>query len=69
MDRLLAEKHEVLGFDNFIIGRAENLAHLTAVRRFRFEQDVSQPFRFGRGRRGAALRLARQPSRLSAMAD
>ena len=45
VDRLLAEKHEVLGFDNFITGRAENLAHLTAVRRFRFvEQDVSQPF-------------------------
>ena len=45
VDRLLAEKHEVLGFDNFITGRPENLAHLATVRRFRFvEQDVSQPF-------------------------
>ena len=45
VDRLLAEKHEVLGLDNFITGRAENIAHLGSERRFRFaEQDVSQPF-------------------------
>ena len=45
VDRLLAEKHDVLGFDNFITGRPENLAHLTSMPRFRFtEQDVSQPF-------------------------
>ncbi len=44
-DRLLAEGHEVLGYDNLITGDEKNLVHLAAHRRFRFvRQDVSQPF-------------------------
>ena len=44
-DRLLAEGHDVLGYDNLITGSRENLAHLDGNRRFRFvRQDVSQPF-------------------------
>ena len=40
-DRLLAEGHEVLGVDNFVTGRPENLAHLAGNSRFTFiEQDV-----------------------------
>lgn len=42
-DRFLADGHEVLGMDNFITGRAENLAHLMGHERFRFvRHDVSQ---------------------------
>jgi dTDP-glucose 4,6-dehydratase len=41
-DRLLAEGWEVLGLDNFITGREENLAHLTNNTKFSFERaDVS----------------------------
>jgi len=42
-DRLLAEGHHVLGMDNFITGRAENLAHLSGEDRFTFiRHDVSE---------------------------
>lgn len=42
-DRFLAEGHEVIGMDNFITGRAQNLAHLMGNERFRFvRHDVSQ---------------------------
>jgi dTDP-glucose 4,6-dehydratase len=37
-DRLLAEGWEVLGLDNFITGRKENLAHLKNNTRFSFEE-------------------------------
>jgi dTDP-glucose 4,6-dehydratase len=41
-DRLLAEGWEVLGLDNFITGREENLSHLGNDRKFAFVQgDVS----------------------------
>ncbi|NOQ40557.1 MAG: NAD-dependent epimerase/dehydratase family protein [Anaerolineales bacterium] len=41
-DRLLKEGHEVIGMDNFITGRPENLAHLGNQERFTFiEHDVS----------------------------
>ena len=44
-DRFLADGHEVVGFDNFITGQAENLAHLVGNAKFRFvQQDVSEPF-------------------------
>jgi len=44
-DRLLAEGHAVVGMDNFITGREENLTHLAKQRRFRLvRQDVSQPY-------------------------
>ncbi len=43
-DRLLAEGHSVVGVDNFLTGKAENLAHLAANPRFEFiEQDVTEP--------------------------
>jgi len=42
-DRFLADGHEVVGIDNFITGRPENLAHLMGNERFRFvRHDVSQ---------------------------
>ena len=41
-DRFLAEGWEVLGIDNFITGRKENLAHLAGNGKFMFvEADVS----------------------------
>jgi dTDP-glucose 4,6-dehydratase len=41
-DRFLAEGHEVVGMDNFITGRPENVAHLLGRRDFRFvEHDVT----------------------------
>ena len=44
-DRLLAEGHAVLGLDNFITGRPENLAHLRDEPGFAFvEHDISTPF-------------------------
>lgn len=42
-DRLIAEGHTVLGIDNLITGRRENLAHLEGDPRFRLlEADVSK---------------------------
>jgi dTDP-glucose 4,6-dehydratase len=41
-DRLLAEGHDVVGMDNFITGKPENLTHLAANERFLFiRHDVS----------------------------
>ncbi|MDZ7843817.1 MAG: UDP-glucuronic acid decarboxylase family protein [Anaerolineales bacterium] len=42
-DRLLAEGHQVIGMDNFITGRPENLAHLANQENFSFiRHDVSE---------------------------
>lgn len=42
-DRFLADGHDVIGMDNYITGRPENLAHLAGHPRFRFVQhDVSK---------------------------
>jgi len=42
-DRLIAEGHQVIGMDNFVTGRPENLDHLRDEPRFSFiEHDVSQ---------------------------
>lgn len=42
-DRLIEEGHQVIGMDNFITGRRENLAHLSGHERFSFiRHDVSQ---------------------------
>jgi dTDP-glucose 4,6-dehydratase len=42
-DRFLAEGHQVVGVDNFITGRPDNLAHLMGRRDFRFlEHDVTE---------------------------
>jgi dTDP-glucose 4,6-dehydratase len=41
-DRLIAEGHEVIGMDNFITGKEENLAHLAGNKHFQFiRHDVS----------------------------
>jgi dTDP-glucose 4,6-dehydratase len=48
-DRLLAEGHSVLGVDNLSTGTLDNLAHLAAEPRFRFEvRDICEPFDPGR---------------------
>ena len=42
-DRLIKENHQVIGMDNFITGRPENLAHLDQNEHFSFiEHDVSE---------------------------
>ena len=42
-DRLLAEGHHVVGMDNYVTGRPENIEHLGREARFSFiEQDVSE---------------------------
>jgi dTDP-glucose 4,6-dehydratase len=44
-DRLLGERHSVIGVDNFSTGSAENLAHLKHEPRFEFqEKDICEPF-------------------------
>ena len=43
-DRLLADGHSVIGVDNFITGRRQNLGHLAAQPRFEIlEHDVIEP--------------------------
>jgi dTDP-glucose 4,6-dehydratase len=43
-DLLLSQGHEVVGVDNFITGKRENIAHLADERRYRFiEADVCDP--------------------------
>jgi dTDP-glucose 4,6-dehydratase len=44
-DRLLADGHTVVAFDNFLTGNRRNLAHLEGEPRFRFvEWDITEPF-------------------------
>jgi len=57
-DLLLKDNHEVIGMDNFITGRVENLAHLSGNRNFSFiRHDVSQ-FIFVPGKLDAVLHFA-----------
>ena len=43
VDRLLAEGHQVIGIDNFLGGRQENIAHLKGEDRFDFrEMDICE---------------------------
>ncbi len=57
-DRLLAEGHEVVGMDNFVTGRPENLAHLSGHQRFSFiRHDVSN-FIFVPGKLDAVMHFA-----------
>ncbi len=57
-DRLIAEGHEVIGMDNFITGRPENLAHLSGNEKFSFiRHDVSQ-FIFVPGKIEAVMHFA-----------
>ena len=47
-DALLGEGHDVVGLDNLLTGRRENLEHLTGNSRFEFlEADVCGPFDCG----------------------
>jgi len=58
-DRLLKEGHEVIGMDNFITGRPENLAHLGNQERFTFiEHDVSNFIEVPEGGLDAILHFA-----------
>ena len=44
-DRLIAEGHQVVGYDNFMTGDARNLEHLKGNPAFEFrEWDVCRPF-------------------------
>ena len=45
-DLILAQGYEVVGIDNFITGKRENLAHLTGNSKFTLiEHDVIQPLK------------------------
>jgi dTDP-glucose 4,6-dehydratase len=57
-DRLLREGHEVVGMDNFITGRPQNLAHLSGNSKFSFiRHDVSN-FIFVPGKLDAVMHFA-----------
>src|SRR4051812_41135238 len=48
-DVLIAERHSVLGVDNFITGNRANLSRLQNESRFAFhEHDITEPFDFGK---------------------
>ena len=58
-DRLLKEGHEVIGMDNFITGRPENLAHLDNQDRFTFiRHDVSDFIEIPEGGVDAVMHFA-----------
>ena len=45
-DLLLSQGHEIVGVDNFITGKPENIAHLRGNRRYTFiKADVIQPLK------------------------
>lgn len=57
-DKFLSEDHEVVGMDNFITGKRENLAHLGGEQRFSFiRHDVSE-YIFVPGKLDAVLHFA-----------
>lgn len=57
-DRLLADKHEVIGMDNFITGNPDNIAHLASNENFSFyKRDVSN-YIFVTGKVDAILHFA-----------
>ena len=57
-DRLLAEGHEVIGMDNFVTGRVENLAHLSGHQRFSFIRHDVSDFIFVPGDLDAVMHFA-----------
>ncbi len=57
-DRFLADGHEVVGMDNFVTGRAENIAHLTGNPRFAFHQVDVTNFMFVQGPLEGVLHFA-----------
>ncbi len=58
VDRFLADGAEVIGMDNFVTGRPENLAHLTGHPRFRFFQHDVTNFIFVDGALDGVLHFA-----------
>jgi dTDP-glucose 4,6-dehydratase len=47
-DALLADGHLVIGVDNLLTGKLDNISHLKTESKFSFEQfDITQPFDFG----------------------
>jgi dTDP-glucose 4,6-dehydratase len=57
-DRFLADGHEVIGLDNFLTGRPENIAHLTGERRFTFHEHNVTNFVFVDGPLDGVLHFA-----------
>jgi len=57
-DRLIADGHEVIGLDNFVTGRAENIAHLMGHGSFTFYRHDVSNYIFVRGKIDAVLHFA-----------
>jgi dTDP-glucose 4,6-dehydratase len=57
-DRLIADGHDVVGLDNFVTGRAENIAHLMGHERFTFYRHDVSNYIFVRGKIDAVLHFA-----------
>ena len=57
-ERLLADGHDVIGMDNFITGKPENLAHLAGDQRFSFYRHDVSNYIFVSGKIDAVLHFA-----------
>jgi dTDP-glucose 4,6-dehydratase len=57
-DRLILDGHDVMGLDNFVTGRAENVAHLMGNSRFTFYRHDVSNYIFVRGAIDAVLHFA-----------
>ncbi|MFH1186028.1 MAG: UDP-glucuronic acid decarboxylase family protein [Chloroflexota bacterium] len=57
-DRLIVDSHEVIGLDNFVTGRSENIAHLMGHQHFTFYRHDVSNYIFVRGRIDAVLHFA-----------
>ena len=57
-DRLISDGHEVIGLDNFVTGRAENIAHLMGHESFTFYRHDVSNYIFVRGQIDAVLHFA-----------
>ena len=70
-DLLLGQGHEVVGLDNFITGKQQNIAHLMGHKGYTFHQaDVIQPVKVDRPRRPHLPHgQPGQPNRVSQAAD
>jgi dTDP-glucose 4,6-dehydratase len=58
VDRLLADGHEVVGMDNFITGKPENLAHLAGNEKFSFLRHDVSDYIFVPGKLDAVMHFA-----------
>jgi len=57
-DRLIAEGHEVVGMDNFVSGKRENLAHLIGHENFQFVRHDVSNYIFVSGKLDAVMHFA-----------